>query len=208
MAGICGIHAAHEGEQRTNMHPTLTQQVTQATGPAPRKRRTSLVPALPSALAARGGVALVEFHLARRGFEFMQTAKDSKSGDIWAETPTGRLSIEVKTSRTGTGWFIKRAQQRSEMYCLVCLDDAQVFVLTATEIEAALLACIDAYQGIAVLKRDAMPTNCLEAWSKIGDGKKRRRPDHRVINHYTSTRVVRRKMANGETKIYTYPPTA
>jgi hypothetical protein len=161
-----------------------------------------------SQLVGRAGLALVEFQLGRRGFDFIQTAGNSKSGDIWAEIETGRVSIEVKTTARGKSWFVKTKQTNSEFFCLVSLQDAAVYVLTRQEMEIAVKASQAAHPGIYIVYLKSLPLDAFEGWSRLGSSRMsdvKRRRQHVA---YTVTRKVTRKMADGTVKTYVYPPTA
>jgi hypothetical protein len=121
-------------------------------------------PTTTSALTGRAGVALVQFQLGRRGFEFVETPLNSDQGDLWANTRMGRLSLEVKTSSSGLKWIIRKRQTNSEIIVLVSLMDAQCYVLTRAEV-AALAA-----KEMTTVYFTQLPGDALDGWGKIGGG--------------------------------------
>jgi hypothetical protein len=159
----------------------------------------------PSPLIERGGLALVEFHLARRGIEAMRTQQHSDRGDIWAQAPIGMISIEVKTTANGTGWFVNRRQHSSEVYCLVHLDTARVWVLTAEEMDGLLERATDIHAGkIASVMAKDLPADSLEAWNKIGGVKMFGVGRFPHPNRHRSDRVVTHTLRDGTVKTYRY----
>lgn len=161
---------------------------------------------IPSLLTGRTGVALVEFQLGRRGFEFMQTPFHSKSGDLWTEAEVGRISIEVKTTDKGRSWFVKSNQTTSEIFCLVNLEDAMCYVLTRDEMAIAISKSSAAYPGIYCVKEKSLPPDALEGWSRVGSRRMRAVFAERRRPSYKSTRRVTRVMADGSSRTYEYPP--
>lgn len=161
---------------------------------------------MPTALVGRAGISLVEFQLGRRGFESVPTPFNSKSGDLWAEIETGRISIEVKTAEKGRSWFVKSSQTTSEFFCLVNLEDAMCYVVTRDEMTDVLNKSGQAHPGIYIVREKTLPADAREGWSRMGSRRmsvvfaEQRRPN------YKSTRRVTREMADGSLKTYVYPP--
>lgn len=163
---------------------------------------------MPSALAGRAGLALVEFQLGRRGFEFVRTPPNSKSGDLWAETGIGRISIEVKATFKGASWFIKRDQTSSEFFCLTSLSDAACYVLTTAEMAAAISMSAIAWPGVYVVHLASLPIDAVEGWHRLGGDEMKEITRETRKAKYVSTRTVRHTLADGSTKVYSYAPTA
>lgn len=168
----------------------------------------------PSELTERGGVALVEFHLARRGIESVRTQRNSDCGDIWANAPIGRISIEVKTTKSSNAWFMRRSQTGSEIYCLVHLESARCWVMTEDEIDRLLKNATDIYVGkIAGIKITDLAKEDLEAWHKIGAVKmgavyRISRPgaaSPQRSGRARADRIVKHHLADGTVKEYRYP---
>lgn len=174
--------------------------------PKVRKKKTR-ISNMPTALVGRAGMSLVEFQLGRRGFESVQTPPNSKSGDLWAEIESGRISIEVKTTEKGRSWYVKNNQTTSEFFCLVNLDDAMCYVVTRAEMTDVLNNSGQAHPGVYIVRERTLPADAREGWSRIGSRRmslvfaERRRPN------YKATRRVTRQMADGSMKTYVYPPT-
>jgi hypothetical protein len=162
----------------------------------------------PSPLIERGGIALVEFHLARRGIESIRTQQHSARGDIWAEAPIGRISIEVKTTAKSNGWFVSRGQHASEIYCLVHLESARVWVVTAGEIDTLLRDAADIHPGkIARIIASSLPRESLEAWEKIGGLRMAtvyRAFGPRKSGRALAGRTVKHTLSDGTVKVYRY----
>lgn len=152
-----------------------------------------------------GGMALAEFQLARRGIEFARTQPGSPSGDIWAELPCGRLSIEVKSTFAADGWHIKRGQTGGDFYFLVQLETCRTYILQAADLKAIAEDAPDIFAGVALVKRNALPSSSLEAWATLGLHRMPGLQREPIV--YTSTRRVRRTLTNGKIKVYTYPGT-
>lgn len=165
---------------------------------------------MPDRLAGRAGLSLVEFQLGRRGFEFVRMPLDSKSGDIWAETGVGRISIEVKTTVRGQSWFVKSNQTNSEFFVLTNLDEARCYVLTSDEMLVAISNSKEAWPGVYVVFASAIPDDALDGWKRLGGrsmnairNENAREP---ARSFYKSTRIVRHTLVDGTDKIYKYPP--
>lgn len=183
--------------------------------PARRPYRRSATPKetkspkrMPSALAGRAGMSLVEFQLGRRGFEFLRTPPESKSGDLWAETGVGRVSIEVKSTVRGNSWFVKSSQTGSEFYCLTNLDEALCYVVTRREMDIAITQSPLTYPGVYSVHFRSLPADSLEGWFRLGGERKRAIEKEAKRATYKSTRVVKQKMADGTIKTYVYPATS
>lgn len=177
---------------------------------ATRAKRKDALPRRPqSPLVELGGVALVEFHLCRRGMDCVRTQGRSARGDIWADTPIGRISIEVKTTGKSNGWFVKRRQYRAEIYCLVHLESARCWVMTGDEIDALLTTAADIYvDNVARIMATDLPKESLEAWDKIGGLRMvtvYRAFGVRPNKPYRSDRVVKKTLRDGTVKVYRYP---
>lgn len=159
----------------------------------------------PTALIGRAGLALVEFQLGRRGFENVQTPMNSKSGDIWAEIESGRVSIEVKSTARGGSWFVRPAQTRSEFFCLVRLDDAVCYILSRVEMDAVIKGKKPSYPGIWIVSHKALPQDSFEGWSRFGSIRMRDVYAARRRPTYKSTRRITHILADGTEKTYIYP---
>lgn len=122
-------------------------------------------------LTAAGGLALVEFQLARRGAEFARTMPGSDHGDLWADCNGHKVAIEIKTTFEASAWHIRRNQSGADFYCLVSLDDARCYVLGTDEMQQILQSAPDIYSGVAIVKRQALPTDAFEGWARMGFGK-------------------------------------
>lgn len=157
-------------------------------------------------LTEAGGIAFVEFHLARRGAEFARTMPHSDHGDIWAHCGDRKVSIEVKTTFESDAWHIKRDQNGAEFYCLVHLEAARCYVFTAEEMRTALNSAPDMFGRVALLRRQMLPVNAFDNWEKMSLWKMPMidRPGNR-IEKKRPARTVHYKTVNGEIKTYHYP---
>lgn len=153
-------------------------------------------------LTAAGGLALVEFQLARRGAEFARTMPGSNHGDIWADCDGHKISIEVKTTFESSAWHIRRNQHGADFYCLVSLDDACCYVLRTDEVQQILQSASDMFSGVALVKRQVLPPDAFEGWARMGFGKMAHIPKE---SHVARKKTVRHKLANGEIRTYSYP---
>lgn len=123
----------------------------------------------PSAnLVGRGGVAFVEFQLARRGVECLRTLDSSASGDVWAETGIGRISIEVKTTDGGRSWFVRRNQTRSEIFIFVNLSGGYCYILTMNEVSDLMARFADQSAASQKIPERWLRKSDRDAWSKMG----------------------------------------
>lgn len=153
-----------------------------------------------------GGMAFAEFQLARRGVEFARTLPGSPSGDLWAEFPIGRIAVEIKTTFSNASWHVKRGQSGADLYFLVRLETCDIHILTAPAMRKVIDQSSDIFPGVALVKRTDLPRETLEAWGSLGLHKM---PGiFREPRQYKSTRVVRRMLATGEIKTYTYAPSS
>lgn len=165
-------------------------------------------------LTERGGIGLVIFHLARRKIEFALTLERSPLGDIWASIGDRKISIEVKTCRDAMKWQVRKSQaSRVEYYVLVAMDAAKCFVLTSGEMAKILRDAPIIYGDICLVGRDKIADLALNAWGKL-DGKHSPNLSPGILGPkpifraaYKHTRTVRRKLADGTMKTYTYPGT-
>lgn len=159
-------------------------------------------------LVEAGGIALVEFHLARRGAEFTRTMTYSPTGDIWARCGSRTIAIEVKSTFDQPGWHIRRSQSASEFYCLVNLEEARCYVLSCPEVHAIASRSPDIFSGVALVRRSAIPKESLENWERLGLC---RLPgimvDRTQPRKYRSARSVTARLKDGTLKTYFYPPT-
>lgn len=162
-------------------------------------------------LTERGGMGLVVFHLARRKIEFALTPERSPLGDIWASVGGRKIGIEVKTCRDVMKWHVRKSQiHRVEYYVLVSMHNARCFVLTAREMAEIVRNSHVLSGDVHIVSREAIDDLALNAWGKL-DGEHTPnlspgilgpKPDRRTL--YSSTRTVRRKLADGTMKTYTY----
>jgi hypothetical protein len=161
-----------------------------------------------SQLTGRGGVALVCYHLARLGIEYAETDRSSPFGDIWAQLPGGKVGIEVKTTYRESHWRVRRSQDGSvDFYCLVRLGSADCHALTAAEMRSIISSCRDMHDGMALVPESTLPANARQGWTRVGIT----RPTPSVLDRMSregtgrKSRQIKKLMANGEIKIYTYP---
>lgn len=181
-----------ERTERKNIQTTVTHEVTQWRR-KPNKKLTEV-----------GGLALVEFHLARRGAEFARTRSDSDHGDIWADCGGRKIAIEVKTTFESSGWHVKRQQNRADFYCLVHLEEAKCYVLSTEAMQQILANAADIFPGIGLVKRTSLPPDCAEKWNDLGLN---RLPGvWLATRNYRSTRRVTHTLKSGELRTYVYPP--
>lgn len=155
-------------------------------------------------LVGKGGVGLVIFNLALRGIEFTETSKNSQHGDIWANFEgRGITKIEVKTATTDR-WRINREQVNGvDLYALVNLPMAKVWIVDAIKIADVIAELPDAHPGKALLKISDLPGEAQGAWGvAISDFKDRKGYGARAGTK--KPRSVRKKMADGTYKTYTY----
>lgn len=160
-------------------------------------------------LTGRGGIGLVCFHLARRRIEFVVMPDRCASGDIWAQVDGRKFGIEVKTSHRLAAWQIKKSQLAAvEHYVLVALDSARCFILTPGELADILTTCPRLYGDVHMVKAAQIPQKYRDAWVRI-DG----RPSTNdgcglavvgVRGGVKKPKTVRKKLANGSIKTYTY----
>jgi len=163
-------------------------------------------------LTERGGMGLVIFHLARRKIEFALTLERSPLGDIWASVGDRKISIEVKTCRNVMKWQVRKSQiHRVEYYVLVSMDTAKCFVLTSREVAGIVQESPVIYGDIHLVSREMVPDLALNAWEKL-DGERTPNLSPGILGPqpipralYKHTRTVRRKLADGTLKTYTYP---
>ena len=156
-------------------------------------------------MIGKGGVGLVVYHLAKRRIEFAITSDHCPSGDIWIEVAGKKSGIEVKTCRKGRAWHVNRRQVgAAEFYCLVSFETAACFVVTGQEMAVAAADAPNAYRGIALVSDHHLPAASFNAWEKL-TGRPEKTPRQPI--RYTSTRRVTRRMKDGSTKVYEYPPT-
>lgn len=160
---------------------------------------------MPTALVGRAGLSFVEFHLGRRGFEFIRTPSNSSQGDLWAQTGIGRVSIEVKTTVRGNSWFIHEKQTTSEFYCLTNLEEAYCHVLSHREMQAAIACSATAFPGVYMVFDRSLPLDSFEGWHRLGAERMRDVQRERRSAGYRSTRTVKHILSDGSTKTYVYP---
>ncbi len=116
----------------------------------------------------RAGLALVEFQLLRRGHECVRTFEGgSGSGDIWAETGLGRISIEVKTTVRDGVWNLRTKQKIADIYAFVSLSDARTHILTAAEVTGLFQTRTNYSDGSIRVRHYHMPKDALEGWAKL-----------------------------------------
>lgn len=160
------------------------------------------------ALLGRAGVSLVMFQLLRRGFEAVETPLNSPFGDIWAQTPLGRVSIEVKASSKDPVWALKKGQISSDFFCFVGLWEGVCWVLTRDDVlKIASNYNIRPENGVPITLK-YLPDFSQEGWDKLGGDKMNQFLEMHKENkrlRYTSTRIVRRTLADGTIKEYVYP---
>lgn len=168
-------------------------------------------------LTERGGVALVSFHLARLSYEYAVTEPACVYGDIWAQIGQKKIGIEVKTTRRGGKWHIKRSQlERVDIYCLVDLDLAHCYVLTSAEMRAIAEDAPDIYDGVANVSDRALPKDSFKGWSRLTSartrvplvptGSSRRYGALKKNGEPRAPRIVKRTLADGTIKAYSYGP--
>lgn len=189
----------------------MTQEVTQD-GALPELRNPYLV--------GQAGVSLAVFHLARLRLEYAVTRANCPLGDVWVDVRGRKLSLEVKTSAEGEAWKIRLAQiGRTDIYSLVSLRTGVCYILWAAEMKPLAEAASAIYDGVANVTLAAIPDHARNAWARIKsytdrpvvDPKTKKfgidmRVQRDVPVRYKSTRTVKRRLANGEIKVYVYPP--
>lgn len=119
-------------------------------------------------LIGQSGVALVEFQLARRGHQCIRMPPGCPSGDMWAETALGRVSIEVKATERGRSWFVRMNQTVSEVYVFVYLEDAECYILTKDEVASLIAARATPSDGVCKIQQNWFPKHSYEGWSRLG----------------------------------------
>ena len=131
-------------------------------------------------LVGKCGIALVEFQLTRRGCECVRTDQSSASGDLWAETGIGRISIEVKTSAVGQKWIIRENQTRSEVWVFVTIEAAYCYVLTSDEVHQIMPSLSRHKTGPMQIFSSSFPEGSREGWDKLGI---RKAPNMSLMSH-------------------------
>lgn len=175
----------------------LTQKVTQSDR-APKDRY----------LTGKGGVGLVMFHLAKLRIEFAVASDNCPFGDIWIHLAGQKIGIEVKTTRRGSDWHVRKSQLGSaDFYCFVSMDNASIYVLPHSEVASLVRDAAKVYDGVALISDRALRRESLFDWGCLRGLPQNEAPRPKR-RRYISTRTVKRVMANGETKIYMYPPAA
>lgn len=161
-------------------------------------------------LTGRGGIGLVCFHLARRRIEFVVMPDRCASGDVWAQIGSRKFGVEVKTSHKATAWQIKKSQLASvDYYVLVAMDSARCFILTPVELASLLVTCPRMYGDVHILKGNQIPEKHRDAWGRIDGWASDSDGSALVIvrprGARKSAKVVKKRLANGSIKTYTYP---
>jgi hypothetical protein len=158
-------------------------------------------------LIERGGIGLVMFHLAREGLEFALTGDCSDRGDIWVRSPSGQfMALEVKTS-VKKSWHIKKAQiARVDIYALVSLDDATVFIFSSNDMRRLAADHGKARdEAVVVLASNTLPREAERAWHLLKADPAPARPKATPRPRLATLRVVRKRLASGEIREYHYP---
>jgi len=161
-------------------------------------------------LTGRGGIGLVCYHLARRRIEFVVMPDLCASGDIWAQVDNRKFGIEVKTSFRASAWQIKKSQLAAvEHYVLVAMDSARCFILTPGELSGILDTCPRMYGDVHMVKASQIPDKHRDAWGRI-DGRSKDTYGRNMIivtarGSRKSPKTVRKTLADGSVKTYTYP---
>jgi hypothetical protein len=161
-------------------------------------------------LTGQGGVALVCFHLARRRLHYVLTDHNSPCGDIWVQTKHGKVGIEVKTTREGPYWAVLRHQiEAVDFYCFVVMATAQCFVMSSAEVTRIARASTDANPDVAFVWVREMDRSAFFAWDKLDGVPVKTGPvlvqPPSLPSRRRGFRTVRRRLADGTIKTYTYP---
>jgi len=157
-------------------------------------------------LVERGGLGLVQYHLARHGLPFELTGPNSISGDVWVLAPKGLVKVEVKTALRDQ-WLISPEQaEKVDIVMFVNLQSAKIYVLTKDEALAAMAHQRAGKLGNKiVLTPLTLPHEAISAFYRFGcpplsagpsaatKARRERRP-----------KVVKYRKADGTVKIYTY----
>lgn len=160
-------------------------------------------------LTGKGGVGLAMFQLAKRRIEFAMTWDNCPIGDLWIEVRGAKFSIEVKTCRGATNWLVSRAQiGRADFYCFVSMENASCYIATSDEVKAAARSAPDSTPGIAAITDRDIGYDCREAWSKITAKAEHKPWAGPKRSNRVAPRTVRRTLADGSVKTYTYAPYA
>ena len=119
-------------------------------------------------IIGKGGVALVCYHLARCGHDFILTTENSASGDIWADVKGTRVAVEVKTSMKRAAWRIGLKQVKAVDFCVfVALLSASCFVLTSAEAQELIKKRTEVHPGLVVLRDNMFPFDALNGWRRL-----------------------------------------
>lgn len=153
-----------------------------------------------SRLIEKGGIGLVMYQLARMGFEFTLTSENSDRGDIWVKFGQRAVAIEVKAS-THSMWHLRDTQgAHVEFYCFVNIPNARCWILSRSEV-LALGNDRRRGEGVYMLRAPDMPADALGNWGCLVPQTKKGAPR---VARAGKPRVVRRRLATGEVKEYSY----
>jgi hypothetical protein len=159
----------------------------------PRPIRTHLI--------GKAAVALLSFHLARRGIDFAVTTDSSSVGDIWADFGSGVVAIEVKGSAKNA-WYVRADQSaRIDHWAFVGIADTRCWLVAGEQVRESI-------GGVGASKDKIITLRDVEAMDGI--------PLHAGLPVLLTPRKaglavrpggirkVRRRLATGEVKEYTY----
>lgn len=165
-------------------------------------------------LTGHGGLGLVMFFLARKKIDFALTPERSPLGDIWVSVSGCKYGIEVKTCRGKLAWQIDTRQINNvDFYVLVSMDKAECFILSSMEMVAHVAGAPRVYGNVYMVTRGQIDDGALNAWDKIGGisgggvDVVLRRVRTKGPAFRTSTKTVRKTLADGTEKTYVYRPT-
>lgn len=153
----------------------------------------------------RAGLSLVCFHLARMGYEFTTTTDNSVAGDIWADLGNGPEVMEVKATLR-PAWTLRRCQAaRTKWYVLVNVADGDTWLVAAASV--ASLWQNTKKDALTLMGRD-MPELAQMALHRQAPRlfPESAPPKPRKRRELVSGRIrrVKKRLANGEVKIYEY----
>lgn len=149
------------------------------------------------------------FHLARSGYDWVETERNSPYGDLWLQIGKRKFGLEVKTSKKAGTWRVPLHQiARVDFYCFVQLHNARCYVLPSAEVAKLALATENKIEGtVAVLSDKDIPPDADGAWSILASKKPKEVKAPKKPTVYKWPRTVKKQLADGTVKEYKYPKT-